>query len=126
MFWPQMMKAAGYQTYMTGKWHVRVDTEQLFDVSADVTGGMPRQTKDRYDRAFDPKEPYADWSPWDESFGGFWKGGKHWSVVQGDNGIEFLNTAAQNEDPFFIYLAFNAPHDPRQSPKEYVDKYTTS
>ena len=22
-----------------------------------------------------------------------------------------------------MYLAFNAPHDPRQSPKEYVDKY---
>ncbi len=26
-------------------------------------------------------------------------------------------------DPFFMYLAFNAPHDPRQSPKEFVDRY---
>jgi choline-sulfatase len=25
--------------------------------------------------------------------------------------------------PFFMYLAFNAPHDPRQSPKEFVDMY---
>ena len=28
--------------------------------------------------------------------------------------------------PFFMYVAFNAPHDPRQSPKEYVDRYPLS
>jgi len=37
--------------------------------------------------------------------------------------ISFIRQAAGREKPFFMYLAFNAPHDPRQSPKEYVDKY---
>ena len=29
-------------------------------------------------------------------------------------------------DPFFMYVAFNAPHDPRQSPKRFVDMYPVS
>jgi arylsulfatase A-like enzyme len=43
--------------------------------------------------------------------------------VVGDDSVAFLETAAQEDQPFFMYLAFNAPHDPRQSPKEYVDRY---
>jgi choline-sulfatase len=34
-----------------------------------------------------------------------------------------LRQASEREKPFFMYLAFNAAHDPRQSPKEFVDKY---
>lgn len=37
--------------------------------------------------------------------------------------MSFLDTTANSENPFFMYIAFNAPHDPRQSPKEYVDMY---
>ena len=37
--------------------------------------------------------------------------------------ISFLDQAAVSENPFFMYVAFNAPHDPRQSPREYVDMY---
>ena len=35
----------------------------------------------------------------------------------------YLQQAAKSDKPFFMYLAFNAPHDPRQSPQEYVDRY---
>lgn len=28
-----------------------------------------------------------------------------------------------DDNPYFMYLAFNAPHDPLQAPKEYVDMY---
>ncbi|MCK4881363.1 MAG: sulfatase-like hydrolase/transferase, partial [Bacteroidales bacterium] len=35
----------------------------------------------------------------------------------------FLDEASVSGQPFFMYVAFNAPHDPRQSPKEYVDLY---
>ena len=31
--------------------------------------------------------------------------------------------AKKTDNPFFMYIAFNAPHDPRQSPKEFVDRY---
>ena len=40
-----------------------------------------------------------------------------------DDSEQFLAQAGKSDKPFFMYLAFNAPHDPRQSPKEYVDKY---
>ena len=120
-FWSEYMKVAGYKTYMTGKWHVRADATKAFDVAAHVRGGMPNQVKEGYYR---PKsKDDKTWLPWDPQWGGFWKGGKHWSEVVADDAIGFLDDAAKQDNPFFMYIAFNAPHDPRQSPKEYVDKY---
>lgn len=121
-FWSQYMKRAGYETYMSGKWHVKgINPEDIFDHVKDVRPGMPNQTPEGYNR---PIEGQPDpWKPWDKERDGYWKGGKHWSEVLGDNAEEFLDKASKNEKPFFMYLAFNAPHDPRQSPKQYVDKY---
>jgi choline-sulfatase len=121
--WSQRMKQAGYQTYMTGKWHVPVSPASVFDVTKDVRGGMPNQTPQGYNRPKSPADYEAGWKPWETKYGGFWKGGTHWSVVVADDGIEFLNQAARDDQPFFMYLAFNAGHDPRQSPKEYIDRY---
>jgi arylsulfatase A-like enzyme len=63
------------------------------------------------------------WLPWHKKYGGFWEGGKHWTEVVADNAIDYLDMSKESENPFFMYLAFNAPHDPRQSPKKYVDMY---
>ena len=63
------------------------------------------------------------WKPWDKKFGGFWKGGKHWSEVLADDARSHFKEIAKKETPFFMYLAFNAPHDPRQAPKKFVDQY---
>ena len=123
-FWPEYMKKAGYETYFTGKWHVRAPADRAFDHARNVRGGMPKQTKQGYNR---PIEGQTDpWSPYDKSFGGFWAGGKHWSEVVGDDAVGFLKRASTEDKPFFMYIAFNAPHDPRQAPKEYVDKYPLS
>ncbi|NQV26243.1 MAG: sulfatase-like hydrolase/transferase [Rhodopirellula sp.] len=119
--WPQLMAASGYDTYFTGKWHIRADANKAFKVASNVRGGMPNQTEAGYNR---PIEGQAmKWTPWDKSFGGFWQGGKHWSEVVGDDASSFLGLAKKSDNPFFMYIAFNAPHDPRQSPKEYVDRY---
>ncbi len=120
--WAEYMRAGGYKTYFTGKWHVPADATKVFDVARDVRGGMPKQTKEGYNRPIEGKED--PWSPWDKKFGGYWQGGKHWSEVVGDHSIDFIADAAKSDKPFFMYLAFNAPHDPRQSPKSYVDKYS--
>jgi len=120
-FWSEYLKKAGYQTYMTGKWHVRADATKAFDRAGHVRGGMPNQTPQGYNRPHEGK-PDA-WKPWDTKFGGFWEGGKHWSEVVGDDAVSFLEEASKSDQPFFMYLAFNAPHDPRQSPKEFVDMY---
>jgi choline-sulfatase len=119
--WAQLLAGAGYETFFTGKWHVKADANKVFQTARHVRGGMPNQTPEGYNRPIPGKEDV--WRPWDKSKGGFWKGGKHWSEVVGDDALDYLTQAAQSERPFFMYLAFNAPHDPRQSPKEYVDKY---
>lgn len=121
--WPQMMKEAGYRTYLTGKWHVPTDATKLFDVAVDIRKGMPKDVAEGYYRPVDEAHYEAGWKPWETKYGGFWEGGKHWSEVIGDHAETFLAEAAQDDTPFFMYLAFNAPHDPRQAPKEYVDRY---
>ncbi len=119
--WPQLMAKAGYGTYFTGKWHVKADANHLFTTARNIRGGMPKQTPEGYNR------PLADgtdpWDPTDPKFGGFWAGGKHWSEVVADDTLDYLNDAMKKNKPFFMYIAFNAPHDPRQAPKSYVDKY---
>lgn len=119
--WPQLLSANGYDTYFTGKWHIRADASKAFKVASNVRGGMPNQTEAGYNRPIEGQT--MKWAPWDKSFGGFWKGGKHWSEVVGDDASQFLGMAKNSENPFFMYIAFNAPHDPRQSPKEYVERY---
>ncbi|MEX2567861.1 MAG: sulfatase-like hydrolase/transferase [Cyclobacteriaceae bacterium] len=120
-FWPQLLEKSGYETYMTGKWHVKAKAESIFQNVVHVRPGMPNQTPEGYDR---PKsEADTTWQPWDKSFEGFWKGGKHWSEVLADDAQGFLEKAEKSQSPFMMYLAFNAPHDPRQAPKEFVDMY---
>lgn len=119
--WAQQLKKAGYETYMTGKWHVKAETDSIFDHVTHVRPGMPNQTPEGYNRPQSPQDTL--WQPWDKQYDGFWKGGKHWSEVLADDAVNYIDSAKQKDDPFFMYLAFNAPHDPRQSPKEYVDKY---
>ncbi len=119
--WSQYLQRAGYDTYFAGKWHVKVDVKSIFKTSRNVRPGMPNQTPEGYNR---PIEGQPDpWSPWDTQFEGYWKGGKHWSEVLADDAVKFLGQASKIDNPFFMYLAFNAPHDPRQSPRQYVEKY---
>ena len=121
LMWSQRMKQAGYQTYMTGKWHVPVSAPGIFDVAKNVRAGMPKGSG--YDRPKDAAAYAAGWKPWETKYGGYWAGGKHWSEVVADDSVAFLEQAADDDKPFFMYLAFNAPHDPRQAPKDYIDRY---
>ncbi len=149
--WGKLMEGAGYDTYMTGKWHVDAPAEKIFQNVKHIRPGMPNDNwdhhemvrlfaesvdKDRvdgrlvtsedvmpigYNRPKDEKD--NSWSPSDPKFGGFWEGGKHWSEVLKDDALGFIDQAVAKDNPFFMYLAFNAPHDPRQAPQEYIDKY---
>lgn len=139
------MERAGYETYMTGKWHVDAPATSVFQNVTHVRPGMPRDswshngtiplineminngTSEEEIKAVGYNRPLSEndtaWSPTDKKFGGFWEGGKHWSEVLKDDAIGFINKAKTKDTPFFMYLAFNAPHDPRQAPQEYLDKY---
>ena len=121
--WSQLLKKAGYRTYMTGKWHLPTNVSDIFDVVADVRPGMPEDFPEGYKRPRNEADYASGWKPWDQKWGGFWEGGTHWSEVLANNAERFLLEASKSSSPFFMYLAFNAPHDPRQSPKDYVDRY---
>ena len=121
-YWSEYLKQAGYETYMSGKWHIKANVPDIFDHSIHVRAGMPKQTAQRYERSFEQGKTDT-WSPYDTSLGGYWKDGKHWSEVLGDDAVAFLEQAQKSDNPFFMYLAFNAPHDPRQSPQRFVDMY---
>ncbi|MDP0490895.1 MAG: sulfatase-like hydrolase/transferase [Verrucomicrobiota bacterium JB023] len=120
--WSQLMTEAGYETYLAGKWHVDYPADQAFAHTANVRPGMPRAIGGM-NRPKPGTPPEDQWKPWDKSRKGFWEGGKHWSEVTADDAIGFLNEAKDDPAPFFMYIAFNAPHDPRQSPKEFIDRY---
>ena len=89
------MKSAGYDTYMTGKWHVKAKAEKAFKFTTHIRGGMPKQTPEGYDRPHVGKPD--PWSPWDPKFGGFWEGGKHWSEVLGDDATVYLSQAGKSD-----------------------------
>ena len=145
--WGKLMSNAGYNTFATGKWHIQADPEQVFEETVNINpGGMPPDhltgTPGLYDRvraayangedfyALLPpgyNRPLSDtddsWTASDPAHNGYWTDGTHWSEVQRGDAINFIDAASRSEDPFFLYLAFNAPHDSRQSPKEFLDLY---
>ncbi|UBM59611.1 sulfatase-like hydrolase/transferase [Marinilongibacter aquaticus] len=144
--WAQLMQNAGYDTYMSGKWHVDIPAADIFEQAEHVRPGMPKDfwngkqvneainkykkkplNTSQMDMPKGYNRPLSEnddsWSPTDTSNGGFWAGGKHWSEVLKDDAENFIDQAAQKQKPFFMYLAFNAVHDPRQAPQKYQDLY---
>lgn len=49
---------------------------------------------------------------------------KHSTELSADAAIDFLQNN-DKEEPFFLYVSYTAPHDPRTAPKEYHDLYDT-
>ena len=141
--WGETFTKAGYETFLTGKWHNGAATAlRSFKHGRAVGAGM-YAAKDAYDRPAQDEE-YGDWAT-DTEKGGHWRPKvwdfarkedgtnaagkpyevhKHTSELYADKAIDFLRgTAPKDDSPFFLYVAFNAPHDPRQSPREFLDLY---
>ncbi|MDR9366027.1 MAG: sulfatase-like hydrolase/transferase [Balneolaceae bacterium] len=114
---PSVMQEHGYHTALVGKWHVGLESPNIpndrgFDHFHGWLGDMMddywehrrhginymrlnRQTIDPEGHATDL---FTDWS------------------------VEYLNERANEEEPFLLYLAYNAPHFPVQPPKEWLEK----
>lgn len=126
--WGQVLADAGYQTYAVGKWHNGPATlEKGFQATSPTfLGGMLESTDDKGAAYFRPA-PGNPWTPDDPKWKGHWLSvdGKvvHSSEYWADAAIRDLDEAARTDRPFFIYVAFNAPHDPRQAPRRYLDMY---
>lgn len=114
---PDMLKRGGYQTAIIGKWHLGLETpntpnERGFDYFHGFLGDMMddywthRRHGINYMRLnmteIDPQGHATDiFSNW---------------------AIEYISKKAKEKEPFFLYLAYNAPHFPIQPPEEWLEK----
>lgn len=112
----EVLGAAGYRTMMVGKWHL---SEQPTDFG--------------FDRYWGFLSGATNYFSGNDSFR---LNGQPWEVPETLNGrpfysthaitdfaLEFLDEATQQDQPFLLYTAFNAPHYPLQAPEEAVRKY---
>ncbi len=118
----EALKANGYATLMSGKWHLGTDRNQTpdqrgFDRSFTLLeGGASHFSDMKPIHPGDPPEYLED--------------GEHAtlpddfysSVHYTDKLIEYLDEVDTSK-PFLAYLAYTAPHDPIQVPHEWRDKY---
>ena len=140
--WGETFMKAGYNTFLTGKWHNGNHTAvKSFQYGKAIGQGMFHS--DRV-KAYNRPAEGNDWTPHETKWTGHWtpsvwdildgeegrvagkryQVNKHTSELYADSAIEFLETTGKNsEEPFFMYVAFNAPHDPRQAPKKFQDMY---
>lgn len=114
----EVLKAAGYRTLMAGKWHLghqrpHWPIDRGFDRFYGVIGGASNY--------FDP-EPNNTFALDDQPLeaGG---DGYYTTDVFTDYALQFLDEGQERAEPFFLYLAFTAPHWPLHAPPEDIAKY---
>ena len=114
---PEMLQIGGYHTAIIGKWHLGLESpnipnERGFDFFHGWLGAMMddywkhRRHEINYMRkdkeVIDPEGHATDL---------FTK----WSV-------DYIKEQAKDDQPFFLYLAYNAPHFPVQPPEDWLAK----
>ncbi len=111
---PELLKGAGYKSYHSGKWHI--DGKIL-----DAGFSRSYHTTD-HDRFFSPKHHQLDDQPLpppaaDEHY--------YATTATAQRALQWLSEheSDHKEQPFFLYLAFIAPHFPLQALPEDIEKY---
>lgn len=140
---PEVLKTAGYHTAMTGKWHLSLT--QGIGNKADQMAWLSHQNTFN-NRPFAPIETYPCNRGFDEHWGTIWGVVNHFdpfSLVHNeepiytdaipsdfystdfitDKTIDLLDDLSAKEEPFFMYVAYNAPHWPLHAKPEDIKKY---
>lgn len=119
----EVLKNAGYQTGMIGKWHLGDNypfrpQDQGFDFTLRHLSGGIGQPGD-WPNTLKGDSSYFNPILWEN--GQMLKTKGYCTDVFTDAAIDFVKT--QKDNPFFLYLSYNAPHAPLQVPGEYYDMY---
>lgn len=129
--WGETLGRSGYDTYMAGKWHLpEAALKRSFLRLGPLTGGFLPSTPHGGPAYHRPAAGNA-WTPDDPAWKGHWmedaSGTTHSTVRIADAACDFLRErTAASPKPYFMYVAFNAPHDPRQAPREFLELYPAS
>lgn len=118
-----LIKDAGYHTYMTGKWHLGREADQLpsqrgFERTITMTDtGADNWEKKTYLPLYTTPHWFADGKEIDlpEDF--------YSSKFFIDHMIDFIESNREDGKPFFSYIPFQAVHIPVQAPQAFTDKY---
>ena len=108
----EVLKASGYFTAMTGKWHLKF-----------------QPTDFGFDRYFGHLSGACNFFKGDNTFrlnGERWQvpdSGFYTTVADVDYALKFLTEARTTKKPWYLYVAFNAPHAPLHALPEDYAKY---
>lgn len=114
----EMLNERGYRSFLSGKWHLGTEdpTQHGFEeFFGTLTSAKTFWEADHFLRL--PKKRTAKRYDDGEFYG---------TDALTDYAIEFLRQAGKTpEKPWFLYLAFNAPHFPLHAPEEMIAKYAS-
>ena len=116
----QVLKSAGYSTYMSGKWHISKNIE---NVNGDISNWPLQRGFDRFFGTLNGSDNYFDPGTL-MSQNTFIAPAKdfYYTYAIADTAAKFVKKQSK-EKPFFMYVAFTAAHWPLQAPENEVDKY---
>ena len=126
----EVLKTAGYATYMVGKWHMVAGADQL---GSDQNGWPLQRGFDRYFGMIHGAGNY--FTGMNANGAKLVRGNDTMSAPAnfyttnnfGDTAVKFVREhfLSTPTKPFFLYAAFNAPHWPLHALKVDIDKYRT-
>ena len=124
---PKALKDLGYQTYMSGKWHLGNREPHLpHNHGFDHWFGFTNGCIDYYSHNFywaltsGNQVRHDLWEDGHEVF----RNGEYFIHLMRDKAIEYLHAAHKDGRPFFLYVPFNTPHYPMHAPQEYMDRFS--
>jgi len=124
---PKLLQDAGYHTSIAGKWHLGIPPKkEQWPFNRGFTRSfclLPGGGGHFYDKqpflAVIPESAYCQ----DSSFVGALPEDFYSTKNYADKAIEYINESQQQDQPFFHFLSYTAPHWPLQVPDDYVDLY---
>ncbi|WP_316798650.1 arylsulfatase [Pedobacter frigidisoli] len=117
----EVLKSNGYTTLLSGKWHVSGKDQSFpwqrgFDRSLMANNGS---YFDQGDFNGGKKQPYMlDGKPYPLEAGKFYQ-----TDVVTEQAVTYIAEEAKKDKPFFLYLAYTAPHWPLHALPEDIAKY---